>query len=259
MSDLSRSPLRLPRSRSGRFISRIVMILLIVLLPLLVLRTYVHSPFFIHSGSRHRLLAATIAGFLSQSRLTRASELFDTLWRGMVNRIDDPYVRIMLSRIGGEGWESVLRDEAVPFLDRVAIATCNLDDGEVSKLMAQDLTTQFSGFLKERSERFLGNLSPSLHGLALTGLTASGLKLIQRWLERTGDIQTAALLSTFLPSSRLSTSENLVVKRWREGYRDLLDRWGMWNERAKYDVVWLEMGRALGEQRGDTPGEVCPA
>ncbi len=84
------------------------------------------------SGSRDRLLAATIAGFLSQSRSTRASELFDNHWRGMVNRIDDPYARVMLSRIGGDGWESILREEAVPILDRVAIAVCNLDDTEVS-------------------------------------------------------------------------------------------------------------------------------
>ena len=176
----------------------------------------------------------------------------------MVNRIDDPYARIMLSRIGGDGWESVLREEAVPLLDRVAIAACNLDDGEVSKIrLGRKLTTQFSVFLKERSERFLGNPSPSLHGLALTGLTASGLKLIQRWLERTGDIQTAALLSTFFPATRLSSSERSMLKRWREGYRDLLDRWGMWEERVKYDVVWLEMGRALGEQRGESGGEVC--
>ena len=50
----------------------------------------------------------------------------------MVNRIDDPYMRIVLSRIGGDGWETVLKEEAVPILDRIAIAVCNLDDAEVS-------------------------------------------------------------------------------------------------------------------------------
>ncbi len=83
------------------------------------------------AGSRHRLLATTIAGFLSQSRSTRASDLFDNHWQKMVSRIDDPYARIVLSRIGGEGWESIMREEAVPILDRVAIAACNLDDSEV--------------------------------------------------------------------------------------------------------------------------------
>ena len=49
----------------------------------------------------------------------------------MLKHVEDPYVRIILSRIGGDGWETVLREEAVPILDRVAIAVCNLDDAEV--------------------------------------------------------------------------------------------------------------------------------
>jgi hypothetical protein len=56
----------------------------------------------------------------------------------MVNRIDDPYARIILSRIGGDGWESVLREEAVPILDRVAIAVCDLDDAEASWLSSRE-------------------------------------------------------------------------------------------------------------------------
>ena len=49
----------------------------------------------------------------------------------MVTRIDDPYARIMLARIGGESWESIGTEEAVPIMDRIAIAVCNLDDAEV--------------------------------------------------------------------------------------------------------------------------------
>jgi len=49
-----------------------------------------------------------------------------------------------------------------------------------------------------------------------------------------------------------------MVKRWREGYRDLLDSWKMWSERVAYDVVWMEIGRGLGEERGEE-GETCPA
>lgn len=118
--------------------------------------------------------------------------------------------------------------------------------------------SKLSTFLQERIERFLRNPSPSLHGLSLTGLTPSGLHLIQRWLERTGDLQTAALLSIYFPLSRLSLSEREMVKRWREGYRDLLDSWKMWSERVAYDVVWMEIGRGLGEERGEE-GETCPA
>jgi hypothetical protein len=50
-----------------------------------------------------------------------------------------------------------------------------------------------------------------------------------------------------------------MVKRWREGYRDLLDSWGMWSERVPFDVQWMETGRALGEERGNGDGETCSA
>lgn len=51
----------------------------------------------------------------------------------MITSIDDPYARIILFRIAGQEWESVLNEEAVPILDRVAIAVCNLDDAEVRR------------------------------------------------------------------------------------------------------------------------------
>lgn len=78
------------------------------------------------------MLGTTLAGFLSQSRATRANEFFDEHWRSLTNRVDDPYIRAVLSRVGGDGWESVLEEEAMPLLDRIAIAVCNLPDDEVS-------------------------------------------------------------------------------------------------------------------------------
>ena len=112
--------------------------------------------------------------------------------------------------------------------------------------------------MKERFERFLRNPSPSLHGLSLTGLTPFGLHLIQRWLERTGDIQTAAILSSFFPLSRLSLGEKSVVNRWRGEYREMLDGWGMWGARVALDVNWMELGRRMGDERGEER-ETCPA
>lgn len=72
---------------------------------------------------------------------------------------------------------------------------------------------------------------------------------MQRWLERTGDVQTVALLSAYFPQSRLTYRECQMVKKWVEGYRDLLDGWGMWGERVEFDVGRMEIGRGLGEDR----------
>lgn len=201
--------------------------------------------------SKHRLHGTTLAGFLSQTRSTRASDstFFDEHWRSCVNRVDDPYMRAVLSRVGGDGWESVLEEEAIPILDRTAIAVCNLNDDELTS------------FLRNRLNRFMRNPSPWLTSLSFVGFTAPSVGLLQRWLERTGDIQTVALLSAHFPASRLNASERETVRRWNESYRDLLDGWGMWGQRVEYDIGRMELGRGLGERRtaeGEAGRGVCP-
>lgn len=49
--------------------------------------------------------------------------------------MDDPYVRCILRRVGGDSWETVLREsgkEGLDMLDRIVIAVNNLSDREVS-------------------------------------------------------------------------------------------------------------------------------
>jgi hypothetical protein len=47
-------------------------------------------------------------------------------------------------------------------------------------------------------------LTPLATGLALTGLTDRGVDLLQAYLDRTGDVQTAALLAAFIIAVRAS-------------------------------------------------------
>ena len=159
-------------------------------------------------------------------------------------------MRAVLTRVGGDDWESVLEDEAIPFIDRVAIAVCNLSDEE------------FTSFLKGRLTRFMRNPSPSLSSLALTGFTSPLIGIMQRWLERGGDVQTVAILSAHFPLARLTSAERETVKRWQESYRDLLDAWGMWGERVEYDVGRMDVARVLGQGRivdDDEAGKgTCP-
>lgn len=77
------------------------------------------------------LLGSTIAGFMSQSASARGSEYFNTHWPNLIRRVDDPYVRAILSRIAGEDWESVLEEEYIPLLERMVVGVQYLDDWEV--------------------------------------------------------------------------------------------------------------------------------
>lgn len=80
---------------------------------------------------KHRLMAATIAGFMTQAAAERGSLFWQEHWRGLVDKVDDPYIRAVLSKIAGENWDNILYDESLPLLDRCAIAVCNLSDKDV--------------------------------------------------------------------------------------------------------------------------------
>lgn len=182
-------------------------------------------------------MGATIAGFMSQSRAERGSVFFQEHWQSMIDKVDDPYVRAVLMRIAGENWEGILYDESLPLLDRVAVAVCNLAD--------KDLTQ----FIRNRLRRCttLG----SLPGLALTGFTSAGVALLQRFVDRTGDVQTAALLSAFFPRARLSAGEVLALDRWQDAYRTYLDAWLAWVPRCAFDVATIAERRRLRDDAKD--------
>ena len=210
-------------------------------------------------------MGSTIAGFMSQSRAERGSIFWQEHWRTMVNKTDDPYIRAVLSRIGGDGWDAVLEEEAIPLLDRISIALNNLSDKEVGIHLRERTVylshTQLSAFFKDRYARCLRHCS--LHGLTLTGFTSPGVHLLQAYLERTGDLQTPAILSAFFAPSRLTTSETRTVERWQEAYRDMLDTWRLYSKRSAYDVSRIVELRRLGEVpassvSGNDAAKVCP-
>lgn len=113
-----------------------------------------------------------------------------------------------------------------------------------------------------------------IDGLILTGLTADGCALVQRYLDVTGDVQTAGTLAVYFiralqmamiahtftnapavatttpaPAAAsllaaLSSSQLHVGRsswRWLQSYRDLLNHWQLWHCRAKIDIQRAKM------------------
>jgi hypothetical protein len=78
--------------------------------------------------------------------------------------------------------------------------------------------------------------SGDLEGIVITGLTPSGLFLIQNYVDRTGDVQTAALAASFVHHSLKAPAASLAA-RWIESYRVLLDSWHLYTTRAKLDIA----------------------
>ncbi|CAI5734880.1 unnamed protein product [Hyaloperonospora brassicae] len=115
---------------------------------------------------------------------------------------------------------AILHDVTLPLSDRLAFA-CRY-------LQADDLLAFVNQHEKESEQ------CGRLEGLLVTGINADGIRLLQTYLDMTGDIQTLALLAARLPSSHKAKSSSM--EKWIQIYKDLLNQWQLFHERARFDV-----------------------
>jgi len=130
-------------------------------------------------------------------------------------------------------FRGVLLDRRLSVEDRVAFASLYLPDSDLSTLL---------GILGANAQE-----SGNLEGLVVTGLGADGARLLQKYLDQSGDIQTVALLMCQIGGAGGdATGEESPGKYWLGEYRQLLNRWKMFIERAELDVE-LARRRRLGQ------------
>lgn len=142
----------------------------------------------------------------------------------LVVRLQDPYLRAMLTYLAVRDWSEVLQEEALPLCERLAIAFQFLDDRDLGSYLHRVAT---------RSSH-----DGNLEGLIVTGLTAAALDIVQTYVDVTGDVQTAAALSSMTPAG----AHDARAGRWLEAYRDLLDGWKLFHHRCQFDT---DRGRIL--------------
>lgn len=141
--------------------------------------------------------------------------------------LSDPYLRAMVKSLAGDtSWGEILYDTDLPLLERIVLAIRFVGDDMLSR------------FLEEQSRKCLED--GSLHGIVLLGLTTDGIQLVQRYLDRTGDIQTAAIIGALIPAKIGNLS------RWIETYRDMLDGWKCFKARVRYDMMRGSIARYYG-------------
>ncbi|GBE80545.1 WD40 repeat-like protein [Sparassis crispa] len=144
----------------------------------------------------------------------------------LIVRLQDPYLRAMLTYLTLRDWSEVLLEEALPLRERLAIAFQFLDDRELS------------AYLRRVADRCCHD--GDIEGLVVTGLTAVGMDILQTYLDITGDIQTVAVLSALSPAR----AQDARARRWLDAYRDLLDGWRLFHHRCQLDI---DRGRILQE------------
>lgn len=158
----------------------------------------------------------------------------DDLQVDLVKTVRSAYLRttcyFLLDVAEKKRFENVLENDWLSLGDRIAFACLFLSQNE--------LTSYLEGCLDECVK------SGNVEGLVITGLSSSGIKLLQSFVDRTGDVQTAALVVSrvVFPSN---SKERRISAEWIEVYRHLLNTWQMWQSRALFDVDRGEMLRRL--------------
>lgn len=159
----------------------------------------------------------------------------------LIVRLQDPYFRAMLTHLALGDWPEVLEEESLPLRERLAIAFQFLDDKSLSSYLRRTAAHL-------RSQGDIG-------GIIITGLMRPGMDILQSYVDRTGDVQTAAILSAYVSPAKFP---DFRVERWLEAYRDLLDGFKLFHHRVSFDI---ERGHIIQDavQNGDVaPFEWTP-
>src|SRR5690606_1509108 len=128
-------------------------------------------------------------------------------------------------------WEEVLDQIGLPLRERIGIALRWLEDEKLTN------------FLDEATKAVIDN--GDLDGIILTGVTEQAVALLQVYINRTADVQTAALVASFGCPKYFKDER---VEYWVESYRNLLNSWQMFHARARFDVA---RGKASKDRHGN--------
>ena len=89
-----------------------------------------------------------------------------------------------------------------------------------------------------------------VEGLAITGLSKPGIKILQSFVDHYSDVQTAALVVSRVILPADWTPERKICSEWVECYRSLLNVWQMWQSRAMFDVDRADLLRLVKARSG---------
>ncbi|KAJ7067827.1 hypothetical protein C8F01DRAFT_1115851 [Mycena amicta] len=184
----------------------------------------------------HHMMSGVLAA-LSPTNSSRSSDLREHYGR-LIIRLQDPYFRALLTHLTLGDWSEVLDEEVIPFRERLAIAVQFLDD--------KTLTSYLHRCMLNSTQR------GDIDGLIVTGLTRRGLDILQSYVNRSGDVQSAAILASYVCPAKFRDAR---AERWIEAYRDLLDGFKLHHHRVWFDVergglVGDALAQAGAEQRG---------
>ncbi|KAK6509592.1 hypothetical protein TWF481_004330 [Arthrobotrys musiformis] len=172
-----------------------------------------------------KLMSTAVAGYNShrisgEKGGVAENNIWKDLCRDMATHMDDPYSRAIFAYVSNGDWQDVLDGSTgLPIRERLGIALRFLEDDELST------------YIDDFTAMVIRDGEPE--GILLTGVTEKAIDLLQVYVNKTGDVQTAALVASFAVPKYFTDHR---VDLWVDSYRELLDRWKFWQIRANFDI-----------------------
>lgn len=130
-------------------------------------------------SERLEIMSTAVAGYLAYKN-TPGFSPWRELCRKMVFDLENPYMKAVFSFIADSEWFDVLGQSSLPLHERLGIALRFLADDELSRYLTR-LTTKVISY-------------GELDGVILTGITPRAVDLLQSYVDKTCDVQTASLI-----------------------------------------------------------------
>ncbi|KAI8834305.1 WD40-repeat-containing domain protein [Chytridium lagenaria] len=159
-----------------------------------------------------KLAGVAIAGY---NGMESNPSLLNVL-KDLTGAIDNPFIVAIFTLLLTRNWSTVVQTKGLSLRETTAIALRFFDD---------DLLEDFVSVATEDLVQ-----TGIIQGLLMTGFTERGLRLLSEYVDRTADVQTAALLPTKFFKS------DYICDAWVQEYREILDRLQLYEARAKYDI-----------------------
>ncbi|CAO3664754.1 unnamed protein product [Rhizopus microsporus] len=145
---------------------------------------------------QQKLMSAILASYQSGTTTDTWKSICESLCADMVDR---PYLKAIFAYIASDDWFRVLDEPGLPLRERMAIALRILDDD------------QMTDYLNRTVDKAIEN--GDVEGIVVTGLTLKGIDILEKALDKYGDVQTASLVMSFIVPKRFKDHR---VEDWVE-------------------------------------------
>jgi len=185
------------------------------------------------------ILAMAMAGFAPAE--SGGESIWSDTCATVPEALQDEYLLASFRFLGaaatGGDYDNIVEDSLLALDDRTSFALKYLDD------------VKLEAWVEATAKKCING--GDLQGMRLVGLSPAGCELLQNYVDVTGDVQSAALVTLHaIPVDIQDSSGRAAI--WVETYRELLDSWRMWHHRARLDVAYATLSGTQSKAQAQT-------